>query len=65
MMLKNCIQSELDPYIQGCNFTDDELQYFLLKAKGKTDIQVADAMFISTRKVTTLSSRVRAKMSRL
>ena len=65
MILSKCIQSELEPYIQGCNFTDDEMQYFLLKAKGKTDVQIADAMFVSTRKVTTLSSRVRAKMSRL
>ena len=65
MMLKDCIQSEIDAYIQGCNFTDDEMQYFLLKAKGKTDVQIADSMFVSTRKVATLSSRVRTKIGRL
>ena len=65
MMLKDCIQSEIDSYIQGCNFTDDEMQYFLLKAKGKTDVQIADSMFVSTRKVATLSSRVRTKIGRL
>ena len=65
MMLRDCIQSELDSYIQGCNFTDEELQYFNLRAKDKSHIQIADAMNISERRVTTLSSRVRAKMSRL
>lgn len=65
MMLRDCIQSELDAYIQGCNFTDDELAYFNLKAKDKSNVQIADAMNISIRRVNTLSGRVRAKIERL
>lgn len=48
-----------------CNFTDDELQYFTLKSKDKSNIYIAHAMNISESQVSNLSRRVRAKIKRI
>ena len=65
MLLRDYTTPELQRYIDGCNFTDSELQYFMLRSKDKSNIQIASAMHIELRQVSYLSSRVRAKMSRL
>lgn len=65
MLLRKYVTPELDRYIELCNFTEDELQYFKLKASGKNHVQIADTMNICYRQVTNLSQRVRAKMARV
>lgn len=65
MLLRDYTKPELDRFIEGCNFTDDELEYFNLKAKNKSNVQISFAMNISERQVVKLGTRVRSKMSRI
>lgn len=65
MLLRDYTVPELQRYIDGCNFTDDELEYFNLKAKNKSNVQISFAMNISERQVVKLGTRVRSKMSRI
>ena len=65
MLLRDYTTPELQRYIDGCNFTDSELQYFNLKAKDKSNVQISMAMNISEPQVSVLAKRVKAKMIRL
>lgn len=65
MLLRDYTKSELDRYVEGCNFTDSELQYFLLKSRDKSNIQISFEMNISERQVSTLAKRVKVKMARM
>ena len=65
MLLRDYTTPELQRYIDGCNFTDSELQYFNLKAKDKSNIQISMAMNISEPQVSVLAKRVKATMIRL
>lgn len=56
---------ELDKFRALCNFTDEELEYFELKAKDKSNIQIALAMNISEAKVSKLAKRVRNKIIKI
>lgn len=65
--LKICgfVESELEELRKQCNFTDDELQFFNLKAKDKSNIQISFEMNISESKVNNLSKRVKAKIKKI
>lgn len=65
MLLRDYTKSELDRYVEDCNFTDSELQYFLLKSRDKSNIQISFEMNISERQVSTLAKRVKIKMARV
>ena len=47
--LKICdfVKWELDMFREQCNFTEEELTYFNLKAKNKSNVEVAMDMHIS------------------
>ena len=65
MLLRDYTKPELQKYIDGCNFTDGELQYFNLKASDKSNVQISMEMNISEAQVSVLAKRVKAKMIRL
>lgn len=65
MLLRDFTKPELDRCIMLCNFTDSELQYFLLKSRDKSNVQIADEMNISERYVSLLATRVKAKLERV
>lgn len=65
MLLRDYTKVELDRYVEQCNFTDSELQYFRLKARDKSNVQISFEMNISERQVSTLAKRVKAKMARM
>ena len=65
MLLRDYTKPELERFIEYCNFTDSEMQYFLLKAKDKSNIQISFEMNISERQVSTLAKRVKRKISRM
>ena len=57
--LKICefVEWELQKYRQLCNFTDTELEYFNLKAKGKTNIEMAHTMNVSENTIKAIVSK--------
>ena len=63
--IKRLVVSELNFYRDECNFTDEERQYFDLKAKDASDIKVSMELNISIAKVNKLSRQVRSKMERV
>ncbi len=65
MKLRDYTEIELEVFRTYCNFTDDELQYFNLKAKDHSNISISLTMNISTSQVSKLAKRVNSKISRL
>lgn len=65
MLIRDYTKSELENCVQKCNFTDNELQYFLLKSKDKSIVQISYEMNISERQVSVLAKRVKSKISRM
>ena len=47
MKIRDFVEYELDVFRDNCNFTDDELTYFNLRARDKSNIQIALEMNIS------------------
>lgn len=66
-MKKICdfVVSELEVFRKECNFTNEELMYFNLKAKGRTNLQISLEMNVSEPKVSILARKVKAKMIRV
>ena len=65
MQLYDMVEWELDKFRQECNFTEDEMAYFNLKAKQKSNIQIARLMHVSESKVSDLARKVKSKMKRV
>ena len=62
MRIYDFVELELQKFRDECNFTDDELTYFNLRAKDKTNVQIALEMNISESQVSKLAKRVKKKM---
>lgn len=58
-------EPELNKFRELCNFSDNELLYFNLKAKNKSIVQISMAMGLSESTVSLYSKRVRQKMSEI
>lgn len=56
---------ELNMFRELCNFTEEELEYFNLRAKDKSNSEIAYIMNVSEPKVSVLAKRVKAKMIRV
>ena len=65
MLLRDYTKPELDRLVAKCNFTDTELQYFLLKSKDKSIVQISFEMNISEQQVSKLARRVKNKINRV
>lgn len=65
MLIRDYTKSEIENCVEKCNFTDNELQYFLLKSKDKSIVQISYEMNISERQVSVLAKRVKSKISRM
>ena len=63
--IRDFVEPELEYFRQNCNFSDNELQYFNLRAKDKSNVQIALAMNISEAQVSKLAKRVKSKMLRV
>lgn len=59
------VEWELQMFRDKCNFTDDELMYFNLRAKDKSNVQIAFEMNVSESKVSKLARKVKSKMLRV
>lgn len=65
MKLRDFTKPELDKFRELCNFTDDELAYFELRSKDKSNIQIAFEMNVSESQVSKLAKRVKSKIKRI
>ena len=65
MLLRDYVKAEIDFLIECCNFTDSELQYFLLKSKDCSNVKISLEMHISEQQVSKLARRVKNKINRV
>lgn len=56
---------ELDKFRELCNFSDQELEYFNLRARHKSNVEIAMAMFVSEAQVSKLAKKVKSKIIRV
>lgn len=56
---------ELNKFRELCNFSDSELEYFNLRAKHKSNIEISLAMHVSEGQVSKLAKRVKTKIKRV
>lgn len=65
MKIRDFTVPELDRFRLLCNFTPDELMYFNLRAKDKSNTEISLEMNISEAQVSKLAKRVKSKMIRV
>lgn len=63
--IRDFVEHELEYFRQNCNFSDSELAYFNLRAKDKSNVQIALEMNVSEPQVSKLAKRVKSKMMRV
>lgn len=56
---------ELNKFRELCNFTDDESEYFELRSKKKSNVEIALAMHVSEAQVSKLARKVKNKIIRI
>lgn len=56
---------ELDKLRELCNFSDAELEYFNLRAKHKSNVEIALNMHVSEGQVSKLARKVKDKIKRV
>lgn len=62
MKIYEFVEWELQKFREECNFTDDELECFNLKAKNKSIVQISQQMSISEPQVSKLTARIKRKI---
>lgn len=65
MLLRDYTKPELERFIEYCNFTDSEMQYFLLKSRDYSNIRISVEMNVSEPQVSILAKRVKSKIQRI
>ena len=65
MKIRDFTEPELQRFRDLCNFTQDELTYFNLRAKDKSNIQIAIQMNVSEPQVSKLAKRVKIKIMKV
>ena len=63
--LYDFVEWELQKFRDECNFSDEEMQYFNLRAKHLSNVQISMEMHISEAKVSVLAKKVKSKMKRV
>lgn len=65
MLIRDYTKPELEHFIEYCNFTESEMQYFLLKSKDYSNIRISVEMNVSEPQVSILAKRVKLKIQRI
>lgn len=65
MKIRDFTVPELNRFRELCNFTNDELTYFNLRARDKSNVEIAIEMNISEAQVSKLAKRVKSKILRV
>lgn len=56
---------ELERLRELCNFSDSELEYFNLRAKHKSNVEISLIMHVSESQVSKLARKVKDKIKRI
>lgn len=59
------VEWELEYFRQNCNFSTEELEYFELRSKCKSNVEIALTMHVSEAKVSKLARKVKNKIIRV
>lgn len=62
MKIYDFVEKELQFFRENCNFSEDELTYFNLRAKHYSNLQIAIEMNVSEGKVSKLAKAVKTKI---
>ena len=62
LKIRDFVEPELEYFRNTCNFGESEMAYFNLKAKDKSNVQIAMELNISEPQVSKLAKRVRNKI---
>lgn len=62
MIISDFTKPEIEYFVDNCNFTDVEEEFFMLRAKGITLDEIADIMNISRRTCDTYSKKIKQKI---
>lgn len=62
MQIYDFVEWELQKLRDECNFSEDEMMYFNLRAKHISNVQIALRMNISEAQVSKLAKRVKTKI---
>jgi len=62
LKIRDFVEPELEYFRNICNFSEFEMAYFNLKAKDKSNVQIAMELNISEPQVSKLAKRVRNKI---
>ena len=62
MKIYDFVEKELQFFRENCNFSEDELTYFNLRAKHYSNLQIARNMNVSEGKVSKLAKSVKTKI---
>lgn len=65
MKLCDFVEWELDMYRNECNFTEEELEFFNLRCRNKSLIQIQEAMHCRETKASDLSKSVKQKILKI
>lgn len=65
MKIRDFTVPELEYFRQICNFSENELMYFNLRTRDKSNVQISLEMNISEPQVSKLARRVKDKMKRV
>ena len=65
MQLYDFTIPELNHLRELCNFSPQELEYFNLRAKHKSNVEIALAMHVSESQVSKLARKVKNKIKRV
>ena len=65
MQVYDFTEPELDMFRELCNFTPVEREYFELRARYKSNVEIALTMNVSESQVSKLARKVKSKMLRV
>ena len=65
MKICDFTKPELDKFREQCNFTDEELQCFELKARNKTNTELSLTLNMSESKVSAIMKKIRTKIFKI
>ena len=65
MKICDFTKPELDMLIEQCNFTPQELEYFNLKSKDISNVEISIRMSISESTVSKVAKKVKSKIFRI
>lgn len=63
--IRDFVEPELDYFRTNCNFSSSELEYFNLRARDKSNVEIALEMNVSEAQVSKLAKRVKSKILRV